>query len=86
MDAREALRAISSIDGIEADPIRDTTIDGRPAFAVHIRSESGTELFGGEGGSFTVEPGRVRMLGIDVDGVLVLVIEHISASAGHSNR
>ena len=81
LDAREAIRTISSIEEIDADPITETTVDGRPAWEVRTSADASVELFGSDDGTFTAEAGRHRLLGVDVDGILVLVIEHIWADA-----
>jgi hypothetical protein len=79
IDAREALEAIVSLDALEAGPVGRTEIGGHDTVQVRTSSETGVELFGGDDGSFTVEAGRHRIMAIDVDGALVLVIEHIWA-------
>ena len=81
LDAREALHEISSIEELAAGSVADTTVDGRIAFEMRTRSRTGVELFGGDEGTFTAEAGRHRLLSLDVDGVLVLLIEHIWADA-----
>ncbi|HEX6264777.1 MAG TPA: hypothetical protein VF036_05815, partial [Actinomycetota bacterium] len=36
--------------------------------------ETSTELFGGNDGTFTVEPGSVRLIAVDVEGRLLLIV------------
>lgn len=77
IDGRSAEDAVSTI---AANPpfvggsIRPATIDGREAFEVRGMPETSTELFGGNDGTFTVEPGSVRLIAVDVEGRLLLIV------------
>jgi hypothetical protein len=79
LGALDALRAIASIRGVDTDPVATTAIDGRRAFEIRTRSAGAVELFGGDEGTFTAEAGRHRVIALEVEGVLVLVIQHIWA-------
>ena len=75
----DALRTIASIDGLDADPITPTSIDGRRAFELRFRADQSTALFGGDDGTFSIEPGVQRLLAVGVDGALVLVVDDVWA-------
>ena len=72
--AEDAVSSIASIRPFEAGAVRPTAIDGRRAFEVHGSPRTNVELFGGNEGSFTVEPGLVRLLAVDVEEALMLIV------------
>lgn len=77
IDGRSAEDAVSTI---AANPpfvggsVRSATIDGREAFEVRGMPETSTELFGSNDGTFTVEPGSVRLIAVDVEGQVLLIV------------
>ena len=79
LGAEDALRTIATIDGLDADPVTATSIDGRRAFELRFRTDRNILLFGGDDGAFTIEPGAQRLLAVDVDGTLVLVVDDVWA-------
>jgi hypothetical protein len=76
----EGLNAEDAVGRFAANPpfvggsVRSATIDGREAFEVRGMPETSVELFGGDDGTFTVEPGSVRLIAVDVDGRLMLIV------------
>jgi hypothetical protein len=76
----EGLSAEDAVGRIAANPpfvggsVRSGTIDGREAFEVGGMPETSVELFGSDDGTFTVEPGSVRLIAVDVDGRLMLIV------------
>jgi hypothetical protein len=76
----EGLSAEDAVGRIGANPpfvggsVRSGTIDGREAFEVGGMPETSVELFGSDDGTFTVEPGSVRLIAVDVDGRLMLIV------------
>jgi hypothetical protein len=76
----EGLNAEDAVGLIAANPpfvggaVRSGTIDGREAFEVRGMPETSVELFGGDDGTFTVEPGSVRLIAVDVGGRLMLIV------------
>ena len=76
----EALRTIASIEELEAEPVTPTSIDGRPASELRFRTASDiVPLFGGDDGTFGIEEGTNRLLAVDVDGTLVLIVDDVWA-------
>lgn len=70
----DAIGVIASNPAFNAGTVRSTTIDDLEAFEVRGSPTTSVELFGGEDGSFTAEPGSVRLLGVDVEGDLMLIV------------
>jgi hypothetical protein len=79
LSAEDALRTIATNPPFAGGTVRSATIDDRPAFQVGGSPETSVELFGGNEGSFTVEPGSVRLLAVEVDGDLVLIVASITS-------
>ncbi|HEX5936120.1 MAG TPA: hypothetical protein VFZ75_00285 [Actinomycetota bacterium] len=79
LDPAAALRTIASIDELEAEPVTPTTIDGLRAFELRFRTTESVPLFGGDDGEFTIEDGSNRLLAVDVDDTLVLVVDDVWA-------
>jgi streptogramin lyase len=79
LGAEDALRTIATIDALDADPVSPTSIDGRRAFELRFRTDASTPLFGGDDGTFAIEPGGQRLLAVEVDGTLVLVVDDVWA-------
>jgi hypothetical protein len=79
LGAEDALGTIASIDRLNADPVRPTSIDGRRAFELRFRTNESVPLFGGDDGTFSIEPGAQRLLAVEVDGTLVLVVDDVWA-------
>jgi hypothetical protein len=79
LDPETALRTIASIEELEAEPVAATSIDGRPAYELRFRTSESVSLFGGDEGTFTIEAGSNRLLSVDVDGALVLVVDDVWA-------
>jgi hypothetical protein len=69
-----AIRSMASVGLLDAGPIRSTTIGGRAAFEVRASAGTNVQLFGGDDGSFTVDPGAVRLLSVEVRGDLMLIV------------
>jgi hypothetical protein len=82
LGAEDALRTIASTDGLDADPVTPTSIDGRRAFELRFRTNESVPLFGGDDGTFSIEPGAQRLLAVEVDGTLVLVVDDVWARPG----
>ena len=72
-----AITSIASIGLLDAEPVRSTTIGGRKAFEVQAVAETNVQLFGGDEGTFTVDPGEVRLLAVEVRGDLLLIIASV---------
>ena len=74
LTAEDAVTSVASIGLLEAGRVRSTTVGGREAFEVSASAETNVQLFGGDEGTFTVEPGGVRLLAVAVRGDLMLII------------
>ena len=81
LSAADALRTIATNRPFAGGAVRSVTIDDRPAFEVDASPETSVELFGGDEGSFTVEPGSVRLLAVEIDGDLVMIVASISSGS-----
>jgi hypothetical protein len=75
-----ALRTIASIDALDAGLVAPTSIGGRPAFELRFRTTESVPLFGGDEGTFTIDPGANRLLGVEVDDTLVLIVDVVWAT------
>jgi hypothetical protein len=74
LSAEGAVGRIAANPPFVGGPVRSLTVDGREAFEVRGMPETSMELFGSDDGTFTVEPGSVRLIAVDVDGRLMLII------------
>jgi hypothetical protein len=74
LTAHDAIASMASNPSFHAGSVRPGTIDGRDAFEVRGSLETSVELFGGDDGSFTAEPGSLRLLALDVDGRIMLIV------------
>jgi hypothetical protein len=74
LSPQEAIVAIASNPLLEAGRVGSTTIGGRSAFTVRGRPTTSVELFGGDEGAFSAEPGSIRLSAVDVDGELMLIV------------
>jgi hypothetical protein len=74
LSAEDAAGTIAANPPFVGGSVRSATIDGHDAFEVRGMPEGSTELFGSDDGTFTVEPGSVRLIAVDVDGRLMLII------------
>ena len=72
--AEDAARTIAANPPFVGGSVRSATIGGREAFEIQGMPETSTELFGSEDGTFTVEPGSVRLIAVDVEGRLLLIV------------
>jgi hypothetical protein len=74
LTAEGAVRSIASIGLLDAGRVRSTTVGGRAASEVRASAGRFVQLFGGDDGSFTVDPSAVRLLAVEVRGDLMLII------------
>lgn len=74
LGAADALGTIATNPPFAGGKVRSVTIDDRPASEVRGSPETSVELFGGDEGSFTVEPGSVRLLAVEIDGDVALIV------------
>lgn len=72
--AEDAMSTIAANPPFVGGSVRSATIDGREAFEVRGMPETSTEFFGSNDGTFTVEPGSVRLIAVDVEGRLLLIV------------
>jgi hypothetical protein len=64
---------------LEDEAVTQTSIDGRRAYELRFRSAGSVPLFGGEDGTFTIEEGSNRLIAVEVDGRLVLIVDDVWA-------
>ena len=74
LSAEEAVGTIAANPPFVGGSVRSVTIDGREGFEVLGMPETSTELFGSDDGTFTVEPGSVRLIAVDVEGRVLLIV------------
>ena len=74
LSAQDAVGTIAANPPFVGGSVRSVMIDGRQAFEVLGMPETSMELFGSDDGTFTVEPGSVRLIAVDVEGIVLLII------------
>jgi hypothetical protein len=79
LDPEVALTTIASIDELEAGPVTSTIVDGRPASELRFRTSDIVPLFGGDDGTFGIDAGANRLIAVDVDGTLVVIVDDVWA-------
>ena len=77
LTTRGVLETLASNPGVRAGPISTRAVGGREAFEIQLRTERGARLFGAGDGTFIPDPGRHRVLALEVDGELVVIVELI---------
>ena len=69
---------IATIDAVDADAVVATSIDGHRAYELRFRTTASVPLFGGDDGTFTIEEGTHRLLALNIEGTLVLIVDDVT--------